>query len=93
LAISKGIVNDEVGPFAGFGDIMLDLGLGGIPYNFYDDLARDIGEEWMEKNLKLDEIRKELGLQNLQMPEESIKEIRALLKKTGLDKRVEKLKE
>ena len=93
IAIAKGIANEEVGPFAGFGDIMLDLGLGGIPYNFYDDLTQDIGDEWMEKNLKLDEIRKELGLQSLQMPEESIKEIRALLKKTGLDKRVEKLKE
>ena len=93
IAIDKGIVNDEVGPFAGFGDVMMDLGLGGIPYNFHDDLTRDIGKEWKEKNLKIDEIRKELGLKPLKMPEEHIKEIRALLKKTGLDKRVEKLKE
>lgn len=93
LAIAKGIANDEVGPFAGFGDLMMDLGLGGIPYNFHDDLKKDIGEEWKEKNIHLDEIRGELGLKPLKMPEESIKEIRNLLKKTNLDKRVIKLKE
>lgn len=93
IAIAKGIANDEVGPFSGFGDVMMDLGLGGIPYNFHGDLTKDIGYEWKEKNLKLDEIRKKLGLKELKMPVESIKEIRALLKKTGLDKRVKKLKE
>ncbi|MCL2688207.1 MAG: 4Fe-4S dicluster domain-containing protein [Methanobrevibacter sp.] len=93
IAIGKGISNEEVGPFAGFGDVMMDLGLGGIPYNFHDDLARDIGKEWEEKNLKIDEIREELGLKPLKMPDESIKEIRILLKKTNLDKRIEKLKE
>ena len=92
IAISKGLANDEIGPFAGFGDIMMDLGLGGIPYNFYDDLTQDIGDEWMEKNLNLDEIRSELGLKPLKMPDESIKEIRTLLKKTKFDKRIEKLK-
>jgi heterodisulfide reductase subunit C1 len=92
IAISKGIANDKVGPFAGFVDIMMDLGLGGIPYNFHDDLTRDIGKEWREKNLNLDKIREELGLNPLKMPDKSIKEIRTLLKKTKLDERIEKLK-
>ncbi|MCL2116709.1 MAG: 4Fe-4S dicluster domain-containing protein [Methanobrevibacter sp.] len=93
LAIAKGIVNNEINPFSDFGDKMLDLGLGGIPSNFYNDLARDIGEEWVEKNLHLDEIRKTLGLKALKMPDESIKEIRVLLEKTNFDKRLKKIKE
>ena len=92
LAIAKGIANDEINPFSDFGDKMLDLGLGGIPSNFYSDLTRDIGEEWMEKNIHLDEIREELGLKPLKMPEESIKEIRILLEKTNFDKRLKKIK-
>jgi heterodisulfide reductase subunit C len=92
LAIAKGIANDEISPFSDFGDKMLDLGLGGIPSNFYADLTRDIGEEWMEKNLHLDEIREELGLKALKMPDESIKEIRILLEKTNFDKRLKKIK-
>lgn len=92
LAIAKGIANDEISPFSDFGDKMLDLGLGGIPSNFYDDLTRDIGEKWMEKNLNLDKIRKELGLKPLKMPDESIEEIRTLLEKTNFDKRLKKIK-
>jgi heterodisulfide reductase subunit C len=93
IAISKGIANEEVGPFAGFVDLMMDIGLGGIPDNFHQDLIRDIGEEWEEKNMNLNEIREELGLKPLEMPKDSIKEIRVLLKKTGLDKRANKLRE
>ena len=92
LAIAKGVANDEISPFADFGDKMLDLGLGGIPSNFYGDLKRDIGEEWMEKNLNLDKIRKELGLEPIKMPDESIEEIRTLLKQTNFDKRLKKIK-
>lgn len=93
LAIAKGIANDQISPFSDFGDKMLDLGLGGIPSNFYDDLRRDIGEEWMEKNLHIDEIREDLGLKPLKMPDESIKEIRALLENTNFEKRLKKIKE
>ncbi|RBQ22369.1 CoB--CoM heterodisulfide reductase iron-sulfur subunit C [Candidatus Methanobinarius endosymbioticus] len=93
MAINKGIANDKVRPFTGFIDVMMDLGLGKIPSIFHDDLTRDIGEEWKEKNLHLDEIREELGLKPLSMPKESIKEIRSLLKLTKLDKRVEKINE
>ena len=92
IAISEGLAIDKIRPFTGFGDIMMDLGLGGIPYVFYDDLVRDIGKRWLEKNQNIDEIRKKLGLQPLKMPDESIKEIKTLLKKTNLDKRLEKLK-
>jgi len=92
LAIDKGIANDEISSFSDFGDKMLDLGLGGIPSNFYADLTRDIGEEWMEKNLHLDEIREELGLKALKMPDESIEEIRVLLEKTNFEKRLKKIK-
>ena len=92
LAIAKGTVNNEISPFSDFGDKMLDLGLGGIPSNFLNDLTRDIGKEWMEKNIHLDEIREELGLKPLKMPDESIKEIRTLLKKTNFDERLKKIK-
>ena len=93
IAISKGIANEEVGPFAGFVDLMMDIGLGGIPDNFHKDLIRDIGEEWEEKNMNLNKIREELGLKPLEMPKDSIEEIRVLLKKTGHDKRAKKLRE
>lgn len=92
MAIDKGIANEKVGPFAGFVDIMMDLGLGGIPYNFHGDLTRDIGEEWKEKNMDLDEIRKKLSLKPLKIANESIKEIRTLLKIIKLDERAERLK-
>lgn len=92
IAISKGIANEKVKPFAGFVDLMMDLGLGGIPDNFHSDLKRDVGEEWEEKNLNLNDIREQLGLKPLEMPEESKNEIRALLKQTGLDKRAKKVR-
>lgn len=92
IAISKGIGIEEVSPFSGFGDSMLNLGLGGIPENFFEDLTRDIGKEWMEKNLNLNKIRKELGLKPLKMPKESIEEIRTLLEKANFNKRLEKIK-
>ena len=43
--------------------------------------------------MNLNKIREELGLKPLEMPKDSIEEIRVLLKKTGLDKRAKKLRE
>ncbi|MDR3223563.1 MAG: 4Fe-4S dicluster domain-containing protein [Methanobrevibacter sp.] len=92
IAIDKGTVNDKVGPFAGYGDSFLDIGIGSMPKSFFMDLNEDI-EGWLNFKSELEEIRETLGLGPITIPTESIKEINTLLKKVGFNKRIEKMKE
>ncbi|MDR2624019.1 MAG: 4Fe-4S dicluster domain-containing protein [Methanobrevibacter sp.] len=90
-AIDKGIVKDKVGPFAVYGDSFLDIGIGAIPKSFFMELNEDI-EGWLDLKSELEEIRGELGLGPITIPNESIKEVNTLLKKVGFNKRIEKMK-
>jgi len=90
IAIDEGIVNDKVGPFAGYGDSFLDIGIGSMPKRFFMKLNEDI-EGWLDFKSELEEIRNELGLGPITIPKKSIEEINVLLKKVGFDKRIEKM--
>ncbi|MDR2829862.1 MAG: 4Fe-4S dicluster domain-containing protein [Methanobrevibacter sp.] len=91
IAIDKGIANDKVGSFAGYGDSFLTIGIGAMPKSFFMELNEDI-EGWLDFKSKLEEIREELGLGSITISNESIEEINTLLKKVGFNKRIEELK-
>lgn len=93
MAIDKGIANEHLKPFLGFGDIFLTLGMGGIPSNFFGEMREDIGEEWWEFKQNLEEIRDDLDLDPLIPPKETIDEIHSLLVQTGFEKRIKKIRE
>ncbi|MDR1722228.1 MAG: 4Fe-4S dicluster domain-containing protein [Methanobrevibacter sp.] len=94
IAIDKGTskINEKVGPFAGYGDSFLDIGIGSMPKRFFMELNDDI-EGWLDFKSHLEEIREDLDLGPITMPKESIEEVNILLKKVGFDKRIEKMKE
>lgn len=92
MAVDKGIANEHLKPFLGFGDSFLTLGIGGIPTNFFEEMREDIGEEWWEFKQNLDEIRNDLGLDPVVPPKKTIDEVHALLVQTGFEKRIEKIR-
>ena len=92
MAIDKGIANEHLKPFLGFGDIFLSLGMGGIPSNFFPGMREDIGEEWWEFKQNLEDVRNDLGLDPLVPPKETIDEIHTLLVQTGFEKRIKKIR-
>jgi heterodisulfide reductase subunit C len=91
IAIDKEIANDKVGPFAGYGDSFLEIGIGGMPKSFFMELNNDI-DGWLDIKADLDDVREELKLGPVTMPQKSIDEVNKLLKKAKFDKRIEKLK-
>ncbi|KZX15719.1 hypothetical protein MBCUT_13300 [Methanobrevibacter cuticularis] len=92
IAIDRGIANEHVGAFASYGETFLEMGIGGMPKTFFMTLHEDI-EGWLDFKGELDQIREDLGLGPIKMPQESIDEVNKLLKKAKFDKRIKKLKE
>lgn len=91
IAIDKGQEDDNLRFFASFGEDFLDIGIGGIPKYFFKTLNEDI-KGWLDFKSELDDIRSELSLGPVEMPEKSIEEIRKLLKISDFHKRIEKIK-
>ena len=91
IAIDNNKEDENLKQFASYGETFLDIGIGGMPKSFFMALQEDI-EGWLDFKAELDSIREELSLGPVKMPQESIDEVRKLLKKIDFDKRVEKLK-
>ncbi|KZX12225.1 ferredoxin:CoB-CoM heterodisulfide reductase subunit HdrC [Methanobrevibacter filiformis] len=91
IAIDNGKEDEKLKYFASYGETFLDIGIGGMPKSFFMTLHEDI-EGWLDFKAELEEIRKELSLGPIQMPQESIEEVRKLLNKMNFDKRVKRLK-
>ncbi len=83
----KSIENKEgiskIASFSAYGDSFLELGVGSIPNEFFNDLIKDIGEEYYELKINLDDIREELGLGPIILPDNDLIDIRNILKRTG----------
>jgi heterodisulfide reductase subunit C len=91
IAIDKGIANDKIAPFAGYGDSFLEIGIGSMPKRFFMELNEDI-EGWLDFKSNLESIRNELGLGSITIPKKAVEEINTLLKNVNFDKRIEKMK-
>jgi len=90
-AIDKG-KGKPVAPFSAYGDSFLEFGLGAIPNDFFDDLIKDYGKEWLELKVNLEDIREELELGSMFLPEKDVKDINKILEKSGFKNRLEKIR-
>ncbi len=91
-AIDNGNGKSKIAPFSAYGDSFLEFGLGAIPNDFFDDLLKDYGKEWLELKINLEDIREELGLGPILLPEKDVNDINKILEKTGFTKRLDRIR-
>lgn len=82
----------KVASFTTYGDSFLELGIGSIPDEFFNDMIKDIGKEYLELKINLDGIREELELGSIILPDKDLKDIKNILKRTGFIDRLNKIK-
>ncbi|MGF7117786.1 ferredoxin:CoB-CoM heterodisulfide reductase subunit HdrC [Methanobacterium oryzae] len=92
-AIENGVGKPKIAPFSAYGDSFIEFGLGAIPNDFFDDLIKDYGKEWLELKVNLEDIREELGLGPILLPEKDVNDINEILEKTGFKNRLKKIKQ
>ncbi|OWT33856.1 heterodisulfide reductase subunit C [Methanobrevibacter sp. 87.7] len=92
IAVDKGIADDHLIPFLGFGDSFLNHGIGGIPENFFPEMKEDIGDDWWDFKTHLDDVRNHLGLDPVFPSEEAIVEVSTILKSCGFEDRINKIR-
>ena len=91
-SIDNGKGKPKVAPFSAYGESFLEFGLGSIPSNFFDDLIKDFGKGWLELKINLEDIREDLNLGSMFLPEKDVKDINKILEKTGFKSRLNKLR-
>lgn len=91
-AIDNGKGKPKVAPFSAYGESFLEFGLGSIPSNFFDDLIKDFGKEWLELKINIEDIREDLNLGSMFLPEKDVGDINNILEKTGFKNRLNKLR-
>lgn len=85
--------NEHISPFFTYGESFLELGIGSIPNEYFNDLINIVGDEYLDLKMNLDDIREELGLGDLTLPEDDLKDIKNILKKTGFIDRLKEIKD
>ncbi|OPY20866.1 MAG: CoB--CoM heterodisulfide reductase iron-sulfur subunit C [Methanobacterium sp. PtaU1.Bin097] len=90
-AIAQGKL-EQVVIFLVFGESLMELGVGSIPLEYFNILIEIIGDEYLDIKINLDDIREELGLGKLTLPEDDTRDIKIILEKTGFTGRLEKLR-
>lgn len=91
-AIDNGKGKPKVAPFTEYAESYLNCGLGTIPTIFADDLLKDYGNDWLKLKDNLEDIRKELCLAPMVLPEDDVDDINKILEKTGFTKRLERIR-
>jgi len=91
-SIENGKGKPKVVAFSEYAESYLECGLGAIPNEFFDDLSGDYGNGWIKLKDYLEDIRKELGLESMFLPEKDVNDINKILEKTGFTKRLERVK-
>ena len=92
MSIEKGKGIKKISSFAAYGDSFIELGVGSIPNNFFNDMVKDIGPEYMNLKLNIEDIRSDLALGAYILPEDAINEIGRILDKSGFRDRLERIK-
>lgn len=91
----KAILNGKIDPVSSFltyGESFLESGIGSIPYEYFNELINIIGDEYLNLKINLEDIREELGLGDLTLPEDDLNDIKKILKKTGFNDRLVKIR-
>ena len=91
MSIEKGNGAQKVVSFSAYGDSFMELGVGSIPSIFFDIMVKDVGQEYMNLKLNIEDIRSNLGLGTYILPEEAINEVEAILDKSGFKDRLERI--
>lgn len=91
-AIDNGKGIKKIVLFSAYGESFLEFGVGAIPNDFFDDLVKDHGKEWLQLKINLDDIREELDLGPMFLPEKDVDDINKILQKTGFTRRLEKIR-
>ena len=92
MSIDKGEGILKIQSFAAYGDSFMELGVGSVPSRFFDDMVKDVGPEYMNLKLNIEDIRSELGLGGYILPEKSIDEVEEILDKSGFKARLKRIK-
>jgi heterodisulfide reductase subunit C1 len=92
MSIDKGEGMLKIHSFAAYGDSFIELGVGSVPSRFFDDMVKDVGPEYMNLKLNIEDIRSKLGLGGYILPEKSIDEIEEILDKSGFKARLKRIK-
>lgn len=92
MSIDKGEGILKIQSFAAYGDSFMELGVGSVPSRFFDDMVKDVGPEYMNLKLNIEDIRSELGLGSYILPEKSIDEVEEILDKSGFKARLKRIK-
>lgn len=90
----KNIENGDleyIASFLTYGESFLELGIGSIPSEFFNHLIKVIGDEYLNLKVNIDEVREELGLGKLSLPDEDLEDVKNILDKTGFTERLEKI--
>lgn len=93
MAIDKDVGKKQVESFMSFADSFMDKGLGIIPQEYHEQLSEDYGTHWDNLQNKLQEVRKQLDLEDMFLLPEAEKEVDKTLEAIGFKKRVEEIKD
>lgn len=91
-SIDNGKGMQKIASFSAYGESFLEFGLGSIPADFFDDLIKDFGKEWLQLKVDLEDIREELDLGPMFLPKEDVEDINKILEKTGFKNRLNKIR-
>jgi heterodisulfide reductase subunit C len=92
MSIDKGEGIQKIVSFSAYGDSFMELGVGSIPNTFFDVMVKDVGPEYMNLKLNIEDIRADLGLGSYILPEEAINEVESILDNSGFKNRLKRIK-
>lgn len=92
MAIDEGQGAEKIASFTTYGDSFLEFGMGAIPNEFFDNLIKDIGTEYLDLKINLEDIRSDLGLGGYILKGESLKEVGDILEGTLFKDRLNEIK-
>jgi heterodisulfide reductase subunit C len=93
MAIDRDVGKKHIESFISFADNYLEEGLGTIPKEYHDQLKIDYGEHWENLQEHLQEVRNDLGLDDMYLLPEAKKTVDKTLEAIGFKKRVEEIKD
>jgi heterodisulfide reductase subunit C len=92
MSIDKGEGIQKIVSFTAYGDSFMELGVGSIPNDFFNVMIKDIGPEYMDLKINIEDIRADLGLGAYILPKKAINEVESILDNSGFKDRLEKIK-
>ena len=92
MSIDNGEGIQKIVSFSAYGDSFMELGVGSIPNTFFDIMVKDVGPEYMNLKLNIEDIRSDLDLGSYILPEDAINEVESILENSGFKDRLERIK-